>query len=276
MLLVRLISTGLLKRGLVMGALTPEISKLEEVPEYQRSWYVGDGAGKFKIDLSKVDTEDVTPIKSALETTRKERDTQKRITDQAVKDALKQYEGIDPIKVRDILNKFSNEEEAALIAAGKMDQVIEKRMAKAREELQNLLDAEKAMSKNALEKATKYAQRVLDNEIRAAVTGKVHDSALKSGDILRAAREIFTLDADGRAVQLDNDGEVVMGRDSKNPFSPEEWIESMKSVAPHWFPSQGSGGNAPGSKSGPTMKDMTGMSPQQRMTEARKQKHGTK
>lgn len=266
------VSMALSKRGLIIRAITPEIAKLEDVPEYQRSWYVADGSGKFKVDLTKVETEDVTTIKGALETTRKERDTQKRIADEKIKEALKAYDGLDPVKMREIMSKFSNEEEATLIAAGKIDQVIEKRMEKAKEALVADLAKEKATSQAATDKAGKYMARVLDNEIRSAVSGKVHDSALKSGDVLRAAREIFSLDENGNAVQLDKDGEIVFGKDTKTPFSPEEWLESMKLIAPHWFPSGGSGGGARGDQKGTGTKDMGGMTPQQRMTAVRNEK----
>ena len=66
-------------------------------------------------------------------------------------------------------------------------------------------------------------------------------------DALFRARTLFTLDGDGNAVQV-KDGQVVIGKDSKTPYSPAEWLEGMKESAPHWFPAGGSGGGAPGGK----------------------------
>lgn len=43
------------------------------------------------------------------------------------KDNLSRYEGIDPDAVRGILQRFSDDEEAKLIAAGKIDEVLDKR-----------------------------------------------------------------------------------------------------------------------------------------------------
>ena len=40
---------------------------------------------------------------------------------------FKQYEGIDPDAVRSILQRFSDDEEAKLIASGKIDEVLTKR-----------------------------------------------------------------------------------------------------------------------------------------------------
>src|SRR5690242_14032953 len=42
-------------------------------------------------------------------------------------DQLKTFDGIDPEAVRGILSKFANDEEAGLIAAGKLDEVLDKR-----------------------------------------------------------------------------------------------------------------------------------------------------
>ena len=224
-------------------ALALTVEKLDDVAEGFRSLYVADG-DKFKLDVDGI--EDTSGLKSALQAERK-----------AVKDAKdlakaieEKFAGLDPVKVREMMSKLDQDGEAALIAAGKIDEVITKRSEKLRAELQRQVDEANATAKAANERTSKFSQRVLDDRIKDDVLGKVHVSAIKNGDVMRAAREIFTLDDEGRAVQLGADGKPVLGKDGKTPFSPAEWIEGMRELAPHWFPAGGSGGGSGGSGGG--------------------------
>lgn len=232
-------------------ALAKVVAKLEDVVEAHRSLYVADG-DKFKLDLD--GDEDNGALRVELATAKREA-AERRM---AIKAIEEKYAGIDPVKTREMLAKLDQDGEQALIAAGKIDEVIQKRSEKLRADLQRQIDEAHDKTKSAEERVSKYSQRVLDDRIRDAVIGKVHVHAIKSGDVLRAAREIFTLDENGNAVQLGEDGRAVLGKDGKTPFSPAEWIESMTEVAPHWFPSDSSGGGAGGSKGagsgGKTMK----------------------
>jgi len=83
----------------------------------------------------------------------------------------------------------------------------------------------------------------LDNQIRT-VAGELHKAAVE--DALLHARRIFTLDAEGNAVQLDSNGIPVAGKDGVNPFSPGEWMEQQKELRPHWFPNGTSGSGVAG------------------------------
>lgn len=221
------------------------VTKLEDVAESHRSLYVADG-DKFKLDIA---GDDDAQLRIELATAKREA-AERRMAIKAIED---KYAGIDPVKTREMLAKLDQDGEQALIAAGKIDEVIQKRSEKLRADLQRQIEEANSKAKNAEERVSKYSQRVLDDRIRDAVMGKVHVHAIKSGDVLRAAREIFTLDESGNAVQIDGDGNAVLGKDGKTPFSPAEWIESMEQIAPHWFPSSSTGGGAGGSKSGAGM-----------------------
>lgn len=269
MKLVSLLAHTVCARGLVANAISLEVDALDGLPEFQRAWYAAGQDGKFKLDPSKVEIEDVTGLKNALGATRKEVAETKRNAELKLAETLKMYEGIDPVRTRELLAKFNSDDEAALIAAGKIDVVLEKRMAKMKEEFSKQVQQATERENGALEVASKFMERVLDNEIRAAVMGKVHPSALKNGDILRAARELFDLDDSGNAVQKDSGGNVILGKDGKTPFSPDEWIESMREQAPHWFPANGSGGGSSGSTGAVSSGNYAGLSPTERMTAAR-------
>lgn len=229
--------------GLALGVLALTVDKLEGLDAAVRPLYK-EKEGKFVLDVSGLpEPEDNAPLKAAIT---KEREAAKKSED-ARKALEKRYEGIDPDAVRALMGQFENAEEAALLAKGKegIETIINKRTEKLR------LQAEKQV-KEALDKAAgsegkakRFQDRVLDNEVRAAVTkAGVHATAID--DALLRARSVFSLDEAGAAVALDKDGNVILGKDAKTPFSVTEWIESMKESAPHWFPAGSSGGGGKG------------------------------
>ena len=221
-------------------ALKLVVEKLDEVAEPQRALYV-EKEGKFHLDVDGL--EDTSGLKSALQ---KERQAAKDARELAKK-LEDQYAGIDVNVVRDMMAKFDKDGDAALIAAGKIDEVIAKRTEKLKTEYERRVEAERKNTESAQSTAAKYRQRVLDNNIRAAAAkAGLHSHAID--DALFRARTMFTINEEGEAVQLDDSGTVILGKDGKSPFSPTEWLEDMKDKAPHWYPAGSSGGGAGGSK----------------------------
>lgn len=247
------------RTGITVGALSLVSDSLDAVPEAQRSLYV-ERDGKFHLDVTGL--EDTKGLKSALESERRAA----REAEQARKMLEKQYEGIDPAKVKEIMSRFDNDEELKLIAAGKISDVVEKRMERQRAELERQVEAEKANTEAANKRADIYVQSVLDNAIRAHA-GELHKFAVD--DALLLGRQIFKLDDQGNAVQFGSDGRPVIGKDGKTPFGPAEWLEGMKKTKPHWFPASNSGGGGGGQGSQNGGKDLSHLSPTARMTAAR-------
>lgn len=174
-----------------------------------------------------------------------------------VKDAseqLKRFDGIDPDAVTAMLKRFADDEEAGLIKAGKVDEVLSKRTERLRGDFEKKLSQEAERAKKAEAKAAKLADRTL--------AGSLRDAAMKTGalpeameDIVLRARGLWTLNDDGEAVAVDADGEVILGKDGKSPLTPLEWAESLREAAPHLWPrAQGAGaqGSGRGTASGPT------------------------
>lgn len=228
--------------GLLLSALPLVVDKLDAVPEAMRTEYV-EKDGKFHLDVTGM--EDTSGLKSALDKERKAaKDAEK-----ARKDLEARFAGIDPEKFRNLMDKLAGDEEAALIAAGKIEEVIGKRTEKLRGELQRQVDEAANKVKLADERANKFSQRVLDNHIRAAaVKTGLHSHAVE--DALLRGRAMFVLNEVGDAVQLGEDGKPVFGKDGKTPYSPAEWLEGMKEQAPHWFPAGGAGSGAQGGSGG--------------------------
>jgi len=142
-------------------------------------------------------------------------------------------------------------------------------MEKHTEAQQKLIEEAMEREGGAMEVASTFMERVLDNEVReAAVKIGLHPSAID--DALLHARNIFSIDDDGHAVQLDDDTEEpVLGKDGKTPFSPLEWLEGMREKKPHWWPAGSSGGGAGGGRGAGGKPDLSGLSPTARLTAAR-------
>lgn len=249
MFLKKMAAAVALALGFMPGALAKSIDKDAhgKLDKALQALYA-EKDGKFVLDVE--GEEDVGGLKSALQ---KERDAAK-LAAKELKEFKALWEGLDPAEIRKLVDKLGGDEEAQLIKAGKIDEVVAKRMdkanqahAKALKDMQAKIDASDA-------KAGKYAGRVLDDAVRAASTkAGLHANAVD--DALFRARTMFTLDEEGNAVQL-KDGAVVMGKDSKTPYSPAEWLEGMRETAPHWFPAGNTGGGASGGKGGAQGKTM--------------------
>lgn len=243
-------------------ALPIEVDSIESVDEAARGFYKQSDDGKFRLDLDGY--EDPKGLKSALE---KERQSARDATRQ-LKEFQKQYDGIDPEEAKQLMKVFETNEEARLIAQGKTDEVIQRRIEKQRTEFEKQVQAANQKAEQEAEKARRFEQRVLDSHIMAAATkAGIHQHAID--DALLRARSMFRLNDDGQAVQFDQDGNVVIGKDGKTPFTPNEWLEGMKETAPHWFPAGNSGGGVGGNSNKGQTRDLSGLSPRERLKAAR-------
>lgn len=187
----------------------------------------------------------------------------------ASSDKLKDYEGFDPKALKALQETLENDEDIKLITIGKKTDVILKYTERMRIDHATNLEALHAQIKVESDRADGYKERVLDNQIRTACS-PLHKNAID--DALLHARNIFSLDAKGNAVQLDSEGRPVLGKDGTSPFSPSEWIESQKASKPHWFPISSSGGGGGGARdAGSFGSNFTNLSATERLTAARAQ-----
>lgn len=151
---------------------------------------------------------------------------------------FKKYEGIDPDAVRSILQRFSDDEEAKLIASGKIDEVLTKRTERMKAGYEKETLAERQKREAAEARAEKFQRRVLENGvIRAASEAGLHQHAIE--DALLHAAQAFHLDDEGNPVAA----EGLYGKDGQ-PLTLKEWFAEMKERKPHWWPASANGGGA--------------------------------
>lgn len=154
-------------------------------------------------------------------------------------------DGLDLDAIKVLLDKSNQDEESKLIAEGKIEEVIQKRTEKMREEHEKLLKAEKQRADKAETYANKFRQSVIQGQI---VQAAVEMGALSeaTADIAFLAQSQFSLDENGKAVAIDANGEVVIGKDGSNPVTPKEWVEGLRENKPYFWP-KANGSGSPGS-----------------------------
>lgn len=217
-------------------ALKLVVDTLEGVAAEVQPLYVKDEAtGKFRLGVEGLP--DVSKLETALQG--------ERTSAAEARKALKDFQALgDPAKIKQIMSAFESSAEMKLIAEGKFDEVIKMRTEKMQQEFAAQLKTAGEQVEAERTKGSKWVGRVLDQAIiNAANAVGIHKSAFE--DALFRARAIFTIDDDGNPIQKTKEGAVVMGKDGATPFSPTDWIESMREKAPHWFPAGGGSGSPP-------------------------------
>ena len=153
-------------------------------------------------------------------------------------DRLKSFDGIDPDAVRSMLQKFSDDDEAKLIASGKVDEVLTKRAERMKADFAKEVQAAKEETTKFQTRAEKFTARVMKGEVLAeAAAAGVGAFAMEDAEL--AASRMFTIDDEGNPVARDG----VLGKDGK-PLTLKEWFAEVKESRPHWFPATANGGGA--------------------------------
>lgn len=198
---------------------------------------------------------------------------EKRTAKKDLADLQKLWEGMDAGKVRALVARFENDEEAQLIADGKVDEVIDRRVGAMRTDLEGqITQATEKITEHegTVGRLTGRIKKLLLEKylIQAAATEGVVPSAMQ--DVLARAMQVFVLNDDEELEA--REGEVLLkGKDGKSKLMPGEWLPSMQTACPHWWPpSQGGGTNGGDGGAGSQMdsKRLETMSPREKLRTA--------
>lgn len=165
---------------------------------------------------------------------------------------LDTFKGVDLTKYQNLLGLEKKLTDKELIDAGKVDEVVQSRIASMKtehEQIVNQLNTQLSDSNKQLESL------LIDSAVRMqALNQKVIPSAID--DVMLRARMSFKI-VEGKAVPH-ADGKPVYGKDGVNPMSVEEWISGLAKNAPHLFEgSQGGGARGSQGRGGPNAANMT-------------------
>lgn len=168
-----------------------------------------------------------------------------------LKDQVKQYEGIDPERARQLEKVLAENEEAKLIADGKIDELIQKRLSREQATWQSQLENKDA----ELEQTRKQIEALQGVTISSGIASagqKVGLAPTAIEDAQVIARHAGWQVEDGAPVLRDGEGNVVRGKNG--PIMFDEWLESQREARPHWFPTP-KGSGAPGNRNGSGQSD---------------------
>lgn len=205
-------------------------------PEDDEGSSGGGGDGGLAPEVKAMIDKAVADATTGLKKTNAELKAEKR----EIAERLKAFDGIDPEAVGTMLKRFADDEEAGLIKAGKIDEVLNKRTERMKSGFEKELTSERKAREAAEARSAKYTKRVLENAIRAeAAAAGLHKHAID--DALFRASTLFSTDEDGNPVAAQD----VYGKDGK-PLTVKEWFSDMREKAPHWWPATNGGGASNG------------------------------
>lgn len=161
----------------------------------------------------------------------------------------KNFEGVDPTKFKEMMAALDQNEEAKLLADGKLEEVIQRRLDRSTSGHEAALQELQAQLDTALGDTTKYKGKLDSNTIR----NEVSKFALESGvlpealdDIISRAGQVFSVDADGKVVALDANGMIL--KDNGIEMTPDRFVDGLKkSASYYWGASSGTGAQGSGS-----------------------------
>lgn len=248
-------------------ALAMTLSSLDGVDDAVKGLYVAGDDGSYRLDLDGY--EDPKGLKSALD---KERTAAKDAA-RKLKEFETRFSGIDPEQVKIIMSKLENDEEAKLLAEGKLDDVVKKRLEKREADLQRQAQESLTKAEQAELKAKNFEMQVLKGQLSAAAVSdgvNMHPSAIKFAFLL-AQQEGWKLDNNGEARLYEENGEVKLGKDGKTPFSLVEWLKDPKTREENliWYTVQNNGGGSGGGGGNNGKVDLSRLPPRERLQKAR-------
>lgn len=164
---------------------------------------------------------------------------------------LKNWDGLDPQKVRGMLDTLEKNEDLKLIAEGRHEEVIHRRLEREQatwksqlEERDNELNQ---LRENLKARENQVRDLMIDTTVINAFLAEGGLPQAKDDVVLRAT--VFFDVEDGEVVARDSKGELIRGKNG--PISIKEWIAELKVNAPHLFPgSQGAGASGGSGRGG--------------------------
>lgn len=232
----------------------------------------GDDGGTGGVDLNspevqkaiqdRIDSEVAGLKKKNLELIEKEK---------KYKESAAQFEGVDLEKIKGLQKQLETNEEMRLLAEGKTEEVVARRVEAMKRDFEaNLAARDTKLSEYEQlikSKEDRLATLLIDGTIREQYVGLDFEPAAMD-DVLRYARQIFVMDDSGNPVPRNESGSLIFGKDGKTPITAREWLEGLADKKPYLKrPSKGSG--ASGNRSTGYV-DKSKMSSTQRIAEGLK------
>lgn len=189
------------------------------------------------------------------------------------KEQIAKFDGVDLEKVQNLQKQMQENEEMRLLAEGKTEEVVSRRVEAMKRDFESNISARDAKLSEYEQmikaKEERLAELVIDGQLREAYVSLDFDpTALDL--ILMQGRQTFIMNEDGKAVPRDSHGNLIFGKDGKTPITAKEWLEGLAEKKTFLRkPSKGAGAT-PNRSSGAV--DTSKMSPAQKIAEGLRQR----
>lgn len=190
------------------------------------------------------------------------------------REQLSQFDGVDIEKIKNLQKQMMENEEMRLLAEGKTEEVVARRVEAMKRDYDSQIAAREAKmaeyEATLKKKEEKLAELVIDGQLREAYVSLDFDpDALDF--VLMQGRQVFMMDENGRAVPRDEHGNLIFGKDGKTPISAREYLEGLADKKKFLRkPSKGAGAS-PNNRSSSGL-DPSKMSSTQKIAEGLKQR----
>ena len=165
---------------------------------------------------------------------------------EAAKAAASRYQGLDPEKAREALEKVDKLSEQALIDEGKIDQLISHRTEQMRDRFEGQIATLQDKNHNATKELESYREKynatIIDHSIANAIqeVGGIAKGA--AADIRSRAKQVWKLGENEQPIATRPNGHFIYSEDGSTPVSMKEWLTNLRHDAPHLFqPATGGG-----------------------------------
>lgn len=231
-----------------MVKLKRELESLEGVDEKYHELYE-EKEGKFV--LAGVDLGDVEGKLSDFREQNKTLHSQLQGLREEMEGYKNRFKGIDPEKYRkaqEALSRIEADEEKALIAEGKIDEVVERRIERMKQDFESQIKAKSDAYESAIEERDLHREALSRIRIDDAVLAGIEKAGFKlrpgaKRDALSRGREVWRMNEKSELTP-DAGGKVLYGKNG-NPISMDEFVGDLLQTASHLFES-GEGGGAEG------------------------------
>lgn len=171
-----------------------------------------------------------------------------------LKKSLERFEGVDPAKYKDLVDRERKLAEKKLIEAGEVDAVVEARVKAMRTEYDGKLTAANTANEGL---NRQLSSLLVDSAVKSSAV-ELGVVATAIDDVVLRAKTVFRV-KDGAVVAVNEKGEIRYGKDGTTPLGISEWTKDLKTAAPHLF--QGfKGSGAQGANGLPAGTDVSKMS----------------
>lgn len=221
--------------------LPAKVETLEEIPEALQQYYEQAEGGQFILSI------DGLPP-SAQKKVSEFRDNNINLSNQ-IKDfeeRMKIFEGIDPEKAREAMDRLRAIEEKEMIEKGDVESLVHQKLEEERRNYAKQLEALRKTKDELEAESRRYKQQlantIIENKVMQAVqeVATPHQSAMQ--DILSRAKSQWRLDDDGELYAVDETGSRIFNKSGDEPISTHEWSKNLATQASHLFQSsQGTG-----------------------------------